>query len=126
MNTDLNSEPGSSGNPPQTVLEERLEKALMEIWDLSCTSKGNTLQILAILRTLENLHQKIRDNFFQESLPDNRQSLYALLRDIEAKGGWPYIYRMKLNDLINRLTPDEKEALYEKESNASSTPSANS
>lgn len=62
--------------------------------------QGKSLELLAILRLLENLHQEIRDGFFREALPDNRQALYALLRDVELNGGWPYIHRMKLRAFL--------------------------
>ena len=61
---------------------------------------SNSLKLLELLRTIEALHREIRDDLFQQSLPDNRQALYALVRDIEAKGGWPYIHRMKLQTLL--------------------------
>ncbi|MEM9215788.1 MAG: hypothetical protein AAGD25_15785 [Cyanobacteria bacterium P01_F01_bin.150] len=64
------------------------------------TCDGDTLALLALLRTLEEVHVQIRDELFQPSLPDNRQKLYALLRDIEQDGGWPYIPRMKLKQLM--------------------------
>ncbi|MDX2229302.1 MAG: hypothetical protein NW220_06675 [Leptolyngbyaceae cyanobacterium bins.349] len=85
--------------------------ALEALWNIAQESKKNPLQLLEILRKLENLHQEIRDTLFQESLPDNRQALYVLLRDIEASGGWPYIYRTKLSELLNRLTQEELEQL---------------
>lgn len=69
--------------------------------------RGHSLELLAVLRLLERLHQDIRDSLFQDSLPDNRQALYALLRDIETSGGWPYIHRMKLQALLVHLLPDE-------------------
>jgi hypothetical protein len=62
--------------------------------------------LLALLRTLERLHQEIRDSFFQDALPDNRQALYNLLRDIETSGGWPYIHRMKLQSLLKQLSTE--------------------
>jgi hypothetical protein len=65
--------------------------------------QGQSLELLALLRLLEALHQEIRDSLFQSSLPDNRQALYALLRDIEADGGWPYIHRMKLQEFLANL-----------------------
>lgn len=68
--------------------------------------QGHSLELLAILRLLERLHQEIRDSFFQESLPDNRQALYALLRDIETSGGWPYIHRMKLQAFLSYLSSE--------------------
>ena len=66
--------------------------------------QGNTLAVLALLRTLEQLHREIREGVFQTSLPDNRQALYALLKDIEETGGWPYIDRMKLRSLLVNLS----------------------
>lgn len=59
------------------------------------------IAILGLLRQLEELHRDIRETFFQDSLPTNRQRLYHLLRDIEVNGGWPYIQRMKLRELLD-------------------------
>jgi hypothetical protein len=73
---------------------------------LSQTYTGDSLKLLALLRLLESLHQEIRDTLFQDSLPDTRQALYSLLRDIETSGGWPYIHRMRLQDLLQKLTQD--------------------
>ncbi|NEQ48805.1 MAG: hypothetical protein F6K11_01555 [Leptolyngbya sp. SIO3F4] len=64
---------------------------------------GDCEALLALLRQLESLHQDIRETLFQESLPTNRQHLYNLLRDIEVNGGWPYIQRMKLTELLQVL-----------------------
>jgi hypothetical protein len=55
---------------------------------------------------LEQLHREIRDGSFQDSLPENRQQLYSLLKDIESEGGWPYIERMRLQAFIAKL-PEE-------------------
>ena len=65
--------------------------------------EGDVLALLALLRALEACHKEIRDGLFQESFPTNRQRLYSLLRDIESNGGWPYIPRMKLLQLIQHL-----------------------
>jgi hypothetical protein len=67
------------------------------------TRAKNCEALLSLLRQLEELHRDIRDTLFQESLPTNRQHLYSLLRDIELNGGWPYIQRMKLADLLKTL-----------------------
>lgn len=83
--------------------DDRVQATLETIWNIAYESKTDTLQLLAILRSLESLHQQIRDTLFQESLPENRQSLYVLLKDIEAQGGWPYIYRPRLRELIAQL-----------------------
>ncbi|GAA6618668.1 hypothetical protein [Scytonema sp. NUACC26] len=65
--------------------------------------QGDTMAILALLRQIEQLHQEIREGAFQKSLPDNRQALYSLLRNIETEGGWPYIERMKLQSFLKHL-----------------------
>jgi hypothetical protein len=62
--------------------------------------QGDVIALLAILRKLEQLHQQIRDGAFQKSLPDNRQGLYSLLKDMESLGGWPYIERMRLQAFL--------------------------
>jgi hypothetical protein len=69
---------------------------------------GDTLLLLALLRTLESLHRQIRDGVFQEALPDNRQHLYKLLRTIETEGGWPYIHRMRLRSLLENLSVESE------------------
>ncbi len=71
--------------------------------ELANRQKGDSIALLALLRMLEHLHREIRDTLFQDSLPDNRQALYRLLRNIEAAGGWPYIHRLKLQALLLRL-----------------------
>jgi len=67
---------------------------------LATRCEGDSLALLALLRTLERLHREVREGGFQVSLPDNRQALYALLKDIEEEGGWPYIDRMRLRSLL--------------------------
>jgi hypothetical protein len=64
---------------------------------------GDEVALLQLLRLLEQLHSQVRDEWFQESLPTNRQRLYALLRDIEINGGWPYIQRMRLRSLLTGM-----------------------
>lgn len=71
--------------------------------------QGDGRSLLALLRLLESLHREIRDGLFQESLPVNRQALYALLKDMEAEGGWPYIHRMKLREILVNLLQESAE-----------------
>jgi hypothetical protein len=61
---------------------------------------GDSLALLALLRLIEQRHREICDTLFRDALPSNRHTLYALLRDIEVQGGWPYIQRMKLRSLF--------------------------
>lgn len=68
------------------------------------TCEGDVIAILAVLRHLEQLHREIRDGVFQENLPNNRQRLYSLLRNIESEGGWPYIPRMRIQALLVNLS----------------------
>jgi len=81
-------------------LQEKLQAITAEILNLASSLQGDNLGLLELLRALEHSHRDIRDNLFQASLPDNRQALYALLKDIEEAGGWPYIDRMKLQLLL--------------------------
>lgn len=83
-----------------------LEKITTLVQAIAQQHQGSSLDLLAILRLLEKLHQEIRDGLFREALPDNRQALYALLRDIETSGGWPYIHRMKLHDFLAHLASE--------------------
>ncbi|MDY6803770.1 MAG: hypothetical protein SXA11_08190 [Cyanobacteriota bacterium] len=69
--------------------------------------KGNPTELLALLRSLESLHQELREGLFQESLPNNRQRLYNLIKEIEANGGWPYIPRMKLRSLFKHFQAED-------------------
>jgi hypothetical protein len=86
-----------------------LEKITAIVQAVAQQHQGNSLDLLAILRLLEALHQEIRDGLFREALPDNRQALYALLRDIETSGGWPYIHRMKLQAFLANLPTEAAE-----------------
>ncbi len=86
--------------------------------------KGDSVKLLALLRLLNELHYEIRDTLFRDALPDNRQHLYRLLKDIEQEGGWPYITRMKLTALLEHIEeanePDDEEA----EKSATAAPEA--
>lgn len=69
--------------------------------------EGDCLALLALLRLLNELHYEIRDTLFRESLPNNRQRLYRLLKDIEQEGGWPYIQRIKLAALMAHMDEEK-------------------
>lgn len=88
-------------------LQVKLQAITADIRALANNHQGNSLALLALLRALEDSHREIRETLFQASLPDSRQTLYALLKDIEETGGWPYIDRMKLQLLlVNLLEPE--------------------
>jgi hypothetical protein len=88
-------------------LQVRLQAIAADIRSLADSHRGNSLALLALLRALELAHREIRENLFQASLPDNRQALYALLKDIEESGGWPYVERLKLRSLLSNLPDPE-------------------
>nr|WP_245927329.1 hypothetical protein [Aphanothece hegewaldii] len=77
------------------------------ILDLAQQQEGNCEGLLLLLRTIEHLHREIREQMFEPSLPNTRKDVYNLLRDIEESGGWPYIERMRLKDLMVHLLSEE-------------------
>ncbi|MEM9924227.1 MAG: hypothetical protein AAF915_10840 [Cyanobacteria bacterium P01_D01_bin.50] len=90
-------------------LSYKLQEIAKLIHEYSLLCQGDILAILALLRQLEKMHREVRDGIFQESLPSNRQALYSLLKDIEAEGGWPYIERMRLQNLMVNLETNTEE-----------------
>lgn len=100
----------SNGKSPDSdKLSYKLQEITDSIHEYSVISQGDILAILALLRQLEKLHREVRDGIFQESLPSNRQALYSLLKDIETEGGWPYIERMRIQNLIVNLEETDEE-----------------
>jgi ABC-type transporter Mla subunit MlaD len=85
-----------------------LERIANEIHDLADRDRTDPIALLQLLRTLEHLHREIQQDYFQSALPNSRQALYTLLRDIEENGGWPYIQRWKLQALFANLAETEK------------------
>lgn len=107
----MNLYPSNTSNQAMADIEE-IQLAVQ----VAARKRANDCEaLLALLRQLEGLHRDICETLFQESLPNNRQHLYYLLKDIEVNGGWPYIQRMKLKELLKTLegeasledTPDE-------------------
>ncbi|MBK1990823.1 hypothetical protein A0J48_025500 [Sphaerospermopsis aphanizomenoides BCCUSP55] len=90
-------------NSESKQFADKLQVINAAVKDAAQVCQGDTIALLALLRQLENLHREIRDGIFQESLPDNRQRLYSLLKDIESEGGWPYIERMRLQAFLVNL-----------------------
>jgi hypothetical protein len=91
----------------QAALTERLQQISAIGLQLAADHQQQTDELLAILRTLEELHRNIREEFFQPALPQSRHSLYSLLMEIESQGGWPYIERMRLQDLLQAMDTSE-------------------
>lgn len=87
-----------------------LEGISDRLWEIAQEQQGEPDRLLQILRVLEATHKRIRDDLFQPALPTSRHELFNLLRDIETNGGWPHIYRMKINEICRYLEqPEESE-----------------
>lgn len=90
-------------------LTGRLQELTLQLRAVAEQCQGDSQCLLSLLRALESLHREIRTELFEPSLPDTRNALYQLVRDIEESGGWPYIERMKLQALLQHLLPEEEE-----------------
>ncbi|BFM38443.1 hypothetical protein [Synechocystis sp. LKSZ1] len=82
--------------------EQELQSLVNLVEALAQSYHPDSDRLLALLRTLEQLHRQIRTELFEPSLPNTRHDLYAFLRDVEESGGWPYIERGKLQTLLER------------------------
>ncbi|QIR39616.1 hypothetical protein HCG51_24815 [Tolypothrix sp. PCC 7910] len=87
-------------------LSSKLQMISNTVYDAAKSCEGDAIALLALLRQLEQLHREIRDGAFQATLPENRQQLYSLLKDIESEGGWPYIERMRIKAFLANLVED--------------------
>ena len=77
-----------------------------ELCALAEKNQNDNLFLLSLLRNLEQIHRHIRVNYFETALPQTRNDLYQFVRDIEEKGGWPYIERMRLRELMQNIERD--------------------
>jgi len=82
------------------LLESELKTIVERVDAIALECGDDSDQLLALLRTLEGLHRRICAEQFEPSLPNTRKDLYALLKDMEEQGGWPYIKRGKLQTFI--------------------------
>ncbi|MDJ0897775.1 MAG: hypothetical protein QNJ55_03110 [Xenococcus sp. MO_188.B8] len=81
----------------------QLQTVINEIKVIADQNSDDPLKLLLLLRQLEQIHRQIRTEMFETSLPETRNDLYQFVKDIEDKGGWPYIERMKLEQLLRNL-----------------------
>ncbi|MEM7594292.1 MAG: hypothetical protein AAF383_22750 [Cyanobacteria bacterium P01_A01_bin.83] len=80
-----------------------LQDIAKDICALAKKNQHDSLYLLSLLRDLEQIHRRIRVEYFETALPQTRNDLYQFVKDIEEKGGWPYIERMKLRNLLQNL-----------------------
>ena len=93
---------------PEIDSASNIADIVTEIQAIAARSQGDSIALLQLLRALEQVHRDIQADYFQSALPDSRQALYALLRDIEENGGWPYIQRWKIQALFANLAEIEQ------------------
>lgn len=96
---------GHNLEPEPGLLE--CQQLIQGFYGLADRHQNDAAALLRLLRELEQLHQAIREDFFQAALPPNRRALCSLLRDIEAAGGWPFIPRMKLQTLLEQFNSQD-------------------
>lgn len=92
---------------PTTQSSDDLDEIQRIVFAHAQQSAGDSNELLHLLRLLEAMHQRIREDLFIKTLPTNRQALHKLLREIENEGGWPYIPRMRLKSLMANLYAEE-------------------
>ncbi|MEM6612198.1 MAG: hypothetical protein AAF652_08075 [Cyanobacteria bacterium P01_C01_bin.72] len=85
-----------------------LKDTAQDLCALAEKHQHESLLLLSLLRDLEQIHRQIRINYFESALPQTRNDLYKFVKDIEEKGGWPYIERMRLRDILKNI---EEEAI---------------
>lgn len=84
-------------------LPERCQAITQQVEAAIESCGQDTAALLSLLRVIEQLHRSTFNDYFVPSLPNSRQELYALLREMEAEGGWPYIPKMRIYELIDYL-----------------------
>ena len=104
--TNLSATTDPSLNSKHGSFPASLEEIVTRVNIASTQCDNDPQRLLELLRTLETLHRDIRVNLLEPSLPNSRNDLYELLRDIDETGGWPYIERMKLQAFLKHLSSD--------------------
>lgn len=84
-------------------LAPEIREVTQKIQQLAEQNQDDVLFLLALLRNLEQVHRQIRTTLFETSLPKTRNDLYNFVKDIEEEGGWPYIERMKLQQILKNM-----------------------
>jgi hypothetical protein len=98
----------NQSQPRQTANLSELDAISARLWQIAQDQQSDAASLLQIIRVIEVIHKRIRDDLFQPALPTSRHELFNLLRDIETNGGWPHIYRMKINEICRYLEQPEE------------------
>lgn len=92
----------------QINLDSLLTDIAKDLFALAEKNQHDNLFLLSLLRHLEQIHRQIRVSYFDSALPQTRNDLYQFVREIEEQGGWPYIERMRLKELLRNLEDNER------------------
>jgi hypothetical protein len=87
----------------QSFVPEEMDEVYKSLMDSAKDRQGNCADLLELLRFLETVHGQIRDNYYVSSLPQNRGELYALLKEMEERDGWPFLPRTETRSLLRWL-----------------------
>ncbi len=88
-------------------LPSDLRQIMLAIEQAAQVRAGACVDLLMLLRLLEEMHRLILDGTFRESLPNTRQALYQVLQDLEEAGDWPYLPRLHIQALMQQLEPEQ-------------------
>lgn len=80
-----------------------LRQIMLAVEQAAQARAGACVELLMLLRLLEELHRAILEGAFRESLPNTRQALYRVLQDLEEAGDWPYLPRLHIQALMQQL-----------------------
>ena len=87
--------------------QQQLQSVLGQLDQLAAELDGDPEALLQLLRQVEQLHRRIQDGPFRNSLPADRNHLFTLLQGMEKSGGWPYIPRLQLRTFMDLLQVED-------------------
>ena len=88
--------------------DSTLEDTAKNIYAIAANNRHDRFFLLSLLRDLEKIHRRVRVEFCEGALPQTRNDLYQFVKEIEEKGGWPYIERMRLKDLLRNIELEQE------------------
>ncbi len=91
----------------QSFVPVELADVYKTLIELAKERQDDCIGLLELLRFLETLHGQIRDNYYVSSLPENRGELYALLKEMEDRDGWPLLPRTETRSILRRLEVEQ-------------------
>jgi hypothetical protein len=91
----------------QSFVPVELTEVYKTLTELAKERQDDCIGLLELLRFLETLHGQIRDSYYVSSLPQNRGELYALLKEMEERDGWPLLPRTETRSILRRLEVEQ-------------------